>query len=142
MDQGNYSGNVAEFGHAVGQLIRRVRATNTANDLSLTQSAVMSRLDREGPATISDLARAEGMKPQSMGAVIATLEEMGIVERKPHPTDGRQVTVALTPKGAIVRKTTRDAKLAWLGHVISELSDEDRETLFSATPIIKRLVEL
>ena len=71
---------------------------------------VMRRLDTDGPATTADLARAEGVKPQSMGATIAALEEKGIVERKPHPTDGRQMNIALTAKGATVRKDARSCE--------------------------------
>ena len=76
---------VIDLTQAIGLLVRRVRAAAASHDLSLTESAVMARLDRDGPATTADLARAEGMKPQSMGATVAALEEMGMVERKPHP---------------------------------------------------------
>jgi DNA-binding MarR family transcriptional regulator len=101
----------------------------------------MARLAREGPATTADLARAEGMKPQSMGTTIAALEETGMVERKPHPTDGRQVNIALTAKGAAVRKSAGDAKRTWLAQAISQLDEDEQETLFKAGEIIKRLVE-
>ncbi len=102
---------------------------------------VMGRLDREGPATIADLARAESMKPQSMGATVAALEEMGLVERSPHPTDGRQVNIALTRKGAAVRKSAKDAKRTWLAEAIAQLDDEEQQTLFRAGEIIRRLVQ-
>jgi len=101
----------------------------------------MARLARDGPATTADLARAEGMKPQSMGATIAALEEMGIVERSPHPTDGRQVNIALTAKGAAVRKSAKGARWAWLAQAIAQLDEQDRETLFAAGEIMKRLVK-
>ena len=101
----------------------------------------MARLATDGPATTADLARAEGMRPQSVGATIAALEEMGMIERKPHPTDGRQVNIELTAKGAAVRKSAKDAKRTWLAQAIAELDEEDRETLFQAADIIKRLVE-
>src|SRR5271167_2284703 len=96
---------VIDFGQAIGLLVRRVRAAAASHELSLTESAVMGRLAREGPATTAELARAEGMKPQSMGATIAALEERGLLERKPHPTDGRQVNIELTTKGEAVRKS-------------------------------------
>jgi DNA-binding MarR family transcriptional regulator len=102
----------------------------------------MARLAKEGPATTADLARAECVKPQSMGATITALEEMGMVERKPHPTDGRQVNIELTAKGAAVRKSAKDAKRTWLAEAIAQLDEQDRETLFKAGEIIKRLVEL
>jgi DNA-binding MarR family transcriptional regulator len=123
-------------------LVRRVRAAAAAQELSLTEAAVMSRLAKDGPATTADLARAESMKPQSMGATIAALEDMGMVERKPHPTDGRQVNIELTAKGEAMRKSAKDAKRTWLAQAIAQLDERERETLFAAGEIIKRLVEL
>jgi DNA-binding MarR family transcriptional regulator len=132
---------VAEFIQAIGLLVRRVRAAAASHELSLTESTVMGRLDREGPATIADLARAESMKPQSMGATVAALEEMGLIERSPHPTDGRQMNVALTRKGSAVRKSAGDAKRTWLAQAIAQLDDDEQETLFRAGEIIRRLVQ-
>ena len=133
---------VVDFTQAIGLLVRRVRAASASHELSLTEAAVMARLAKDGPATTADLARAEGMKPQSMGTTIAALEEMGMVERKPHPTDGRQINLELTAKGAAVRKIARDAKRTWLAEAIAKLDKQEQETLFAAGEIIKRLVEL
>jgi DNA-binding MarR family transcriptional regulator len=133
--------DVADFVHAVGLLVRRVRAVAAAHELSWSEAAVMGRLDREGGATTADLARAESVKPQSMGATIAALEEMGLVERKPHPTDGRQINIVLTAKGAAVRKSAKDAKTTWLAQAVAQLDEQERETLLAAGAIIKRLVE-
>lgn len=133
--------DVAEFVHAIGLLVRRVRAVAAAHELSWSEAAVLGRLDREGLATTADLARAESVKPQSMGATIAALEELGLVERRPHPTDGRQLNIALTAKGAAVRKSAKDAKTTWLARALAQLDQQDRETLFAAGEIIKRLVE-
>jgi DNA-binding MarR family transcriptional regulator len=132
---------VIELTQAIGLLVRRLRAAAASQELSLTEAVVMARLATNGPATTADLARAEGMRPQSMGATIAALEEMGIVERKPHPTDGRQVIIELTAKGAAVRKTTWDAKQTWLAQAIGKLDKHERETLFAAGAIVKRLAE-
>ena len=134
--------SVLDFIQAVGLLVRRTRAAAASHELSLTESAVMARLAKDGPATTADLARAEAMKPQSMGTTIAALEERGLVERSPHPTDGRQVNIALTAKGAAVRNSAKDAKRTWLAQAITQLEEHDRETLFKAGEIIKRLVEL
>jgi len=133
---------VTTFAQAIGLLVRRVRAASAAHDLSWTEIAVMGRLARDGPATIADLARAEGMRPQSMGSTIAALEGMGFARRKPHPTDGRQVNIELTAKGAAVQKMAKDAKRTWLAHAIAQLDEQERETLFAAGEIIKRLVKL
>jgi DNA-binding MarR family transcriptional regulator len=133
--------SVGDFVHAVGLLVRRVRAAAPTHELSWSEAAVLGRLGRDGPATTAELARAEAVRPQSMGATVAALEEMGLVERKPHPTDGRQVNIVLTAKGAAERKSSKDAKLTWLAQAIAGLDDKDRETLFAAGEIIKRLVE-
>jgi DNA-binding MarR family transcriptional regulator len=132
---------VIDFAHAVALLTRRVRAASAAHGLSWTESAVMGRLAKDGPATTAALARAEGMKPQSMGATIAALEHLGLVERKPHPADGRQINIALTDQGVAVRKIASDAKRMWLLQAIAQLNEQDQETLFAAGKIIERLVE-
>jgi DNA-binding MarR family transcriptional regulator len=133
--------SVTEFSDSVGLLLRRLRAASASQELSWTESAVIARLANDGPATTADLARAEGIKPQSMGTTIAALEEMGIVERKPHPTDGRQVYIALTTKGAAVRKSGKDARRAWLMQAVLQLDERERETLFKAGEIIQRIAE-
>jgi DNA-binding MarR family transcriptional regulator len=133
--------SVIDFTQSIGLLMRRVRAAAASHELSLTEAAVMARLDKDGPATTADLARAEGMKPQSMGTTIAALEQMRMVERKPHPTDGRQVNIALTAKGAAVRKSAKDAKRTWIAQAIAQLDEQERVTLFKAAEIIRRLVE-
>lgn len=132
---------VIDLAQAIGLLVRRMRAAAASQELSLTESVVMARLAKDGPATTADLARAEGMKPQSMGTTIAALEEMGMVERKPHPTDGRQVNIELTAKGTAVRNSAKAAKRTWLAQAIAQLDEQERETLFKAGEIIKRLVE-
>jgi DNA-binding MarR family transcriptional regulator len=132
---------VIDLTQAIGLLLRRVRAATASEALSWTESLVMARLAKDGPATTADLARAEGMKPQSMGTTVAALEKLGIVARKPHPTDGRQVNIELTAKGAALRKSTKDAKLTWLVQAIAQLDAEQQQTLFAAGAIIKRLAE-
>lgn len=131
--------SVIDLMQAIGLLVRRTRKESHAEELSMTESVVMSRLANDGPATTAALARAEGMKPQSMGTTIASLEGMGIVKRSPHATDGRQMLIALTPKGVQLRKKTREAKQMWLSQVIAELDAEERDTLFNAAGIIKKL---
>ncbi len=130
-----------DFAEAVGLLVRRVRAAAASHELSLTESAVMGRLAKDGAATTADLARAEGVKPQSMGATIAALEERALVERTPHPTDGRQLNLKLTAKGIALRKSVGDAKRTWLAKAVSQLDKQEQETLFSAGEIIKRMAE-
>jgi DNA-binding MarR family transcriptional regulator len=131
-----------EFAQAIGLLVRRIRAAASGHELSLTEYAVLARLAKDGAATSAELARAESVRPQSMSTTVATLEEMGLVQRNPHPTDGRQMKIALTPKGVAVRNSAKDAKRTWLARAITQLNEEERETLFKAGKIIKRLADL
>jgi DNA-binding MarR family transcriptional regulator len=133
-----------ELALALGSLIRRIRASapSELKELSWTQRSVIVRLDKDGPSTAADLARAEGVKSQSMGTALATLEKMGIVERKAHPTDGRQINIVLTAKGKTMRKNTQEAKQTWLVLAIEKLSKKDQDALFEAGEVIRRLVDL
>jgi DNA-binding MarR family transcriptional regulator len=132
--------DVNDFAQTIGRLVRQMRAAAAQHELSLTEFAVLARLGRDGAATTAELARAENMRPQSMSAAVATLEERALVERKPHPSDGRQVNIALTEKGAAVRRSTKDLKRAWLAQATAGLSDEERQVLATAGDILKRLL--
>lgn len=132
---------VTDLVQAIGLLVRRVRAEAGADELSWPQALVMKRLGEDGPKTTADLARDEGMKPQSMGSIVAALEEMRLVEKRPHPTDGRQMMIALTTKGVALRKRIGDAKRAWLEQAVAQLTDDEQAALFAAGKIIRRLVE-
>lgn len=133
--------DVTDFVQALGLLVRRFRAVGGASDFSWTEEIVMRRLAKDGPATCADLAREVGVKPQSMGTTIAGLETAGMVERRPHLTDGRQVNIELTAKGVAARKTAAEAKKSWLSKAVAQLDDQEQVTLFAAGGIMKRLAE-
>ena len=130
---------VAELYLAIGQLIRRLRSEANPNELNLSQLSALARLDQNGPMTTADLARAEAMKPQSMGTLLASLEQEGLVDRRPHPTDGRQVLFALTAKGVEERKQRGIAKRDWLVAALAKFEPAELQTLVAAIPLIKRL---
>jgi DNA-binding MarR family transcriptional regulator len=133
---------IGELIQAVRLLVRRSRKAGAAQGLSWTEAAVLSRLSKDGPATTAELARAESMKPQSMGAKIIVLEEQKLVERKRHPSDGRQVVIVLTTKGTAVCKSVQDAQRAWFAEIVEKLDETEQSTLFAATKIIQRMGEL
>jgi DNA-binding MarR family transcriptional regulator len=132
--------DVAELMAAMGQLIRRLRAEAKSGEISWSQMAIMARLDGS-PLTTADLARAENMKPQSMGAALAQMEEEGLVKRQAHPTDGRQILFALTAAGIEGRYRSRLAKREWMLASIARLDRGDQQKLLAAIPVIKRLAE-
>ena len=86
----------AELRTTLGHLKRKLRQHGGRHDLTPSQIAVILRLEKDGSATVSSLARAEGMRPQSMSAVIAPLEEMGFVAGAADPNDGRKTLMSLT----------------------------------------------
>ena len=129
----------ADLTLAIGQLLRRLRSEANPGELNLSQASALARLVREGPTTTADLARAESMKPQSMKAILASLEEEGCVERKPHPTDGRQILFALTPKGLEERRRRTAAKRAWLVEALARFDRAEIQMLAAAIPLIRRL---
>jgi DNA-binding MarR family transcriptional regulator len=134
---------VEDFAMALGLLVRRIRADTPRElqEFSWTQKAVLRRLEKHGPATAADLARAEGVKPQSMGTALGLLEKMGLVERKAHPTDGRQINIKLTARGITLRRNTQQATYAWLSRAIAELDRQEQITLFKAGELFKRMAE-
>ena len=123
-----------------GLLIRRLRAETSSYGYSLTERQVVARLARGGPTSIAELARAEGVRPQSMGATIAALEKAEIIERKAHPTDGRQFLIALSTKGHAVLENVRNAKRAWFEQELGKLSPSERQTIFAAGDIVARML--
>lgn len=132
---------VADLTLAVGQLLRRLRTEANPSELSLSQIGAAARLEQVGPMTIADLARAESMKPQSMGTLLASLEHEGLVQRQPHPTDGRQVLFDLTERGRNERRRRHIAKRAWLVATVAKLDPTELQTLAAAIPLIRRIGE-
>ena len=140
-----YTGALALAGDlrvVIGQLRRRLREQAGFGDLTWSQGSVLSRLDREGPATVTSLARAEGMRPQSMGATVSALEAAGLVSGSPDPKDGRQTILSLTPACQEWIRARRAAKEDWLFRAIqSKLSPEEQDELSKAVGLLKRLAE-
>ena len=131
----------ADLMQAVGVLLRRVRGEAGGVGLGWSLAAVLGRLDRSGAMTTAELARAEMVKPQSMGSFLAELEQEGLVRRDPHPTDGRQILFSLTDAGVEARRQRQAAKLAWLTTAIERCDADERRTLVDAIALIQRLGE-
>src|ERR1700680_1163442 len=131
----------AELSLAIGQLMRRLRTEANPGELSWSQITTLARLDKIGWMTTADLARSEFVKPQSMGTTLADLEQAGLVQRHPHPTDGRQVLFALTAAGIEARRKRSIARREWLLAAMERLDATDQQTLLAAAALIKQLAE-
>jgi DNA-binding MarR family transcriptional regulator len=132
----------AEIRVVSGQLRRRLREQASLGDMTESQLGVLRRLDDEGPATVTALARAEGMRPQSMGANIAALEAAGLVSGTPDPKDGRQTIWSLTAACREKVKAGRMAREDWLYRTLqAKLTPAEQEELARCVELLKRLVE-
>jgi DNA-binding MarR family transcriptional regulator len=126
----------------IGTLKRRLREQGQREDLPPSQIAVLLRLEKHGPATVSSLARSEGMRPQSMSAAVAALEQAGLVRGAPDPDDGRQTIMSLTESCRARLRTGRAARQDWLSRTITaKLSPREQQDLAAAVGLLKRLVE-
>ena len=120
----------------------RVREHGGGNDLTPSQASVLLRLEKDGPVTVSSLARAEGMRPQSMSAIVTPLQESGLISGAPDPSDGRQTLMSLTPKCLKWLQEGRAARQDWLATTISQkLTVHEQEKLQAALELLKRLTE-
>src|SRR5579859_386554 len=133
----------AELRVLISQLKRRLREqAATLGDLTESQIGVLRRLDSDGPATVTALARAESMRPQSMGANVAALEAAGLVSGAPDPNDGRQTIWSLTPACRERVKAGRMAREDWLYRTLqAKLTPAEQEELARSIELLKRLVE-
>lgn len=125
-----------------GKLKRRLREQMSGGELTPSQVSVLLRLERDGAATASSLARAEGMRPQSMAPVIAALETAGLVSGAPDPNDGRQTLLSLTDTCRTWVQEGRAARQDWLSRTIAaRLTAQEQDDLAAAVELLKRLVD-
>jgi len=125
-----------------GKLKRKSREQGEPDDLTPSQVSVLLRLEKDGSAAVSSLARAEGMRPQSMSAIVRTLLKAGLVAGSPDPNDRRQTLMSLSGKCQKLLKEGRAARQDWLTTKIqSKLSSQDQEKLAAAVDLLARLVE-
>ena len=132
----------AELRTTFGNLKRKVRQLGEQNDFTSSQIAVILRLEKDGPATVSSLARAEGMRPQSMSAVIFPLEQMGFVAGAADPNDGRKTLMSLTKACKKWIEDGRAARQDWLAQAIQQkLSPQEQKKLSSAIHLLAKITE-
>ena len=124
---------------AVMRLARRMRAERADTSLTLSQLAALATLDRHGPLTPGELAAHEKVQPPSMTRLLAVLEAADLVTRTAHPTDGRQVVMAVSPAGQALLREDRRRRDAWLAQRLRTLDAEEVAVLDRAAAILDRL---
>ncbi|MES4891248.1 MarR family transcriptional regulator [Streptomyces sp. NPDC096012] len=130
-----------EFRVVFSRLRRRMRESYDPGDLTPSQTSVLSRLDKDGEASVSDLAAAERVRHQSVASTVAVLEERGLVSRRPDPGDGRRQLVFVTDSGHAFLEDRRRAGEGWLTRALEDRCTEaERHTLLEAAAILERVV--
>ena len=124
---------------AVMRFSRRLRTQRVDTSVTLTHLAALSTLKRNGPMSPGELAAQERVQPPSMTRVVVALENMGLVTRTPHPTDGRQVIIGLTPAAEDLLSAEARAREAWLSGRLQELTADERTVLREAAEIMEKL---
>ncbi|SFW81577.1 MarR family winged helix-turn-helix transcriptional regulator [Amycolatopsis australiensis] len=132
----------ADLRVALGRLIRRLRQGYVTGELTLPERSVLSRLDREGPATPGCLADLERVKPQAMGVTLAGLVERGLVERRKDASDGRKVLMSVTEAGLKLLTDRRSRTTRRMAAALAEqFTEAERRELVTAIPLIERLAD-
>jgi DNA-binding MarR family transcriptional regulator len=138
----NASALAAELHALSGKLKRRLRELASAGDLTPSQTAVLGHLNRDGPATVTALARIEGVRSQSMGATVAVLEAAGLVKGSPDAKDGRQTILSLTPACRELIRTGLAARHDWLLRAIqTKLTPQEQAQLAASMSLLNRIVD-
>ncbi|MDG4790341.1 MarR family transcriptional regulator [Micromonospora sp. WMMD1102] len=124
---------------AITRLNRRVRQTRPVGDLTGTQLSALTSLELAGALSPRELADTERVQPPTMTKIVAKLEERGLVQRTPHPTDGRQVILSTTDTGRAMLAQFDRARNEWLAGRLAELTAEERDTLARAAEILQKV---
>jgi DNA-binding MarR family transcriptional regulator len=124
---------------SVMRLSRRLRTQRVDTTVTLTHLAALSTLRRHGPMSPGELAAHERVQPPSMTRVVVALEGMGLVDRTPHPTDGRQVVLSLTPAAETLLADEARAREAWLTGQLQQLTPAERDVLREAAVLVDKL---
>jgi DNA-binding MarR family transcriptional regulator len=126
---------------AVVRLARQLRFRRPDSPVSLTQLSALATVFKEGPLTPGALAARERVRPPSMTRVIASLLDLGFVDRTAHPDDGRQVLVSVSPAGIELIEAERRASREWLQQRLAALTSDERATLLAAADLMLAIVD-
>jgi DNA-binding MarR family transcriptional regulator len=126
----------------IAKLRRRLAEQASPGDFTPSQASVLSRLLSDGPATLTALAKAEGMRPQSMSAIVSVLQADGVIVGEPDPADGRQTILALSGSARTTVEAARVIKNDWLFRSIrAKYTPAEQLQLTRSVELLQRLLE-
>ncbi len=123
---------------AVMRTSRRLRTEASGDAVSPGQYSVLAGVQQTS-MTLRQLADREHMQAPSMTRIVNALEAAGLVARKDHPTDGRQILVEITAAGLAALTDARTRRTAWLAQRVAALEPEERAVLRQAARILQQM---
>jgi DNA-binding MarR family transcriptional regulator len=123
-----------ELGPAWGRWING----NLPADLSWPRLRLLHALDCEPgqSMTMTQLAKALDVTQRRVTALVDALEADNLVERRPHPTDGRSTVVAITKRGIQDQRQLWMRQQTDIGQAFGDLSTEHQQQLLEITPLL------
>ncbi|MDT5391318.1 MAG: hypothetical protein QOE04_4959 [Mycobacterium sp.] len=130
----------AELLYTVARINRL--ATQRINvKLPFAQARLLSAIEDQGTARISDLAELDHCSQPTMTTQVRKLEDAGLVSRATDPSDARAVLITITPKGVAMLTQIRAARNAVIDPYLDRLGESDRQTLVDAVRVMRNLLE-
>lgn len=102
---------------------------------------VLSDLESDGPARVSELAQRQRVAQPTMTALVQRLEGEGWVDRHPDPADGRAALLAITRDGDRALDEYRRAAAGRITPHLAELGEADQLALARAAELMQSLGE-
>ncbi len=126
---------------AVVARINRLATQRARMPLGFAQARLLSTIEDQGEARISDLAALDHSSQPTMTTQVRRLEDAGLVSRTVDPDDARAVLIRITPKGVDTLRQVRVDRGAAIDPYLERLDAADRETLSDAVRVLRRLLE-
>ena len=103
-----------------------------------TEFALLS-IDPENGTPSTSLGPKMGMEATSLSRTFKTMEDKGLIERKPNPEDGRGVLIHLTPLER-KRDYSRERVLTFNDAIRNNISDEKIKNFYEVAELINHMI--
>jgi DNA-binding MarR family transcriptional regulator len=121
--------------------INRLATQRVRMQLPFAQARLLSMIEDQDAARISDLAALDHCSQPTMTAQVRRLELAGLVSRTTDPTDARAVLISITPEGVAMLADVRADRGAVIDPYLERLPEADRQTLADAVRVMRNLLD-